>query len=150
MSNWTIWPKELNYEGWPFFQRNIQYRARLNCRPFQFCSALRHFLEKFLMSPKGPPSIFLIFCNKWMLKICNGPVSARLFDPTFGFSGTVKEKTWHYGVFVLFLSLRYDADLVFRSGCFRFWRRDIWRRSDTSWSTWWMSHSWPDGSNTSS
>ena len=41
------------------FQRNIQYRSRLK-DPFQFFFGTETF-EIFLMSPKGPPSIFLIF-----------------------------------------------------------------------------------------
>ena len=49
-ANCTWWSKELNQKGFPFFPRNVQYQARL-------------FFGKYI-SPKGPPSICLEFCDK--------------------------------------------------------------------------------------
>ena len=52
----------------PVFPRNIPNRARPKSPPFQFFSALRDiffgiFFSKFF-SPKGPPCIFLMFCDR--------------------------------------------------------------------------------------
>ena len=47
----------------PVFPRNIPYRARPKSPPFQFFSALRHFFSEFFSS-KGPPCIFLMFCDR--------------------------------------------------------------------------------------
>ena len=66
-SDWTIWHKKLKYKSWSFFQRNIQYRARLN-GPHFILSALWDFFGKFLVSPKSSLSIFLIFCKKMYYK----------------------------------------------------------------------------------
>ena len=52
----------------PVFPRNIPNRARPKSPPFQFFSALRDiffgiFFSKFFF-PKGPPCIFLMFCDR--------------------------------------------------------------------------------------
>ena len=52
----------------PVFPRNIPNRARPKSPPFQFFSALRDiFFRNFffeIFSPKGPPCIFLMFCDR--------------------------------------------------------------------------------------
>ena len=64
MSNWTIWPKDLNYKSCSFLQRNIQYRARLKgslSECFRHCETFFKFLFK------GSPFEFrisLIYCNR--------------------------------------------------------------------------------------
>ena len=42
--------------------------ALVNISPFQFFGIVRHFFENLLKSAKGPPSIFLIFCDRIDLK----------------------------------------------------------------------------------
>ena len=55
------------------FQGNIQNRTCLKV-PFGFFSALCDFFSNIFMSPKGPPSSFLIFCNGMYVKnIQKGP-----------------------------------------------------------------------------
>ena len=52
----------------PVFSRNIPNRARPKSPPFQFFSALRDIFFEFFFrnffSPKGPPCIFLMFCDR--------------------------------------------------------------------------------------
>ena len=52
----------------PVFLRNISYRARPKSPPFQFFSALRDiffgFFFRNFFSSKGPPCIFLMFCDR--------------------------------------------------------------------------------------
>ena len=80
------------------------------------------------MSSKGPPSFFL-FCKRMdVQKLPKGPSftffgtmrhtgdqkkikKVRIFFQFFPHAGTVEENTWHFEVLLLFLSLRYGADL---------------------------------------
>ena len=55
-------------------------------------------------NPKG--SIFQFFVTVRLFS-----KNFSQFGPTFGFSGTVKGNTWHFEVFMLFLSLRYGVDI---------------------------------------
>ena len=48
----------------PVFPRNISYRARPKSPPFQFFSALRDIFFRIFFSSKGPPCIFLMFCDR--------------------------------------------------------------------------------------
>ena len=83
--NWIVWPKEVDQKNCSFYQRNIQYRARLKGPPFQFFSALWVFFLK-KISPKGPPSIFWGFTTKWMMKIPKDPiVSLSVFSALWDF-----------------------------------------------------------------
>ena len=60
---------KLTAKGPPFrflpFSRNLQNRKTPKGPPFQFFfGTVRFFFRKFLMPQKGPPSNFLIFCNR--------------------------------------------------------------------------------------
>ena len=46
------------------FQGNLQNRTCLKGPPLDFFGTVRLFFENFLMSPKDPPSSFLIFCKR--------------------------------------------------------------------------------------
>ena len=54
VSNWTIWPSELNQKGFSFFSRNIPYRARLKGPPSSFFGMVGLFS---IFSPKSPPPL---------------------------------------------------------------------------------------------
>ena len=93
MSNLTLWHNELKYKNWFFFQRNIQYRARLNV-PLSVFWHCETFFRKILYSKVSPFNYVLYFAAEWMLKIPKGsplltrhgpPV--RHFRPTFAFFG---------------------------------------------------------------
>ena len=71
--NSTRWPKELNQKVFfPFFPRNIQYRAKLKA-PFQFFRQCATFRKK-----NPPPFNFLMFCNNGCWKIRKGPPFSAL------------------------------------------------------------------------
>ena len=126
VSNWIIWPSELNQKGFPLFPRNIPYRQRLKAPPFSFFGIVRLFFEK--KSPKsGPPSIFWCFvtmdvkkCKRILLLARQGPVLAgtwrassvvwvfREFD-TLLWVWYFEFSDFHFPL--LFVSLRYGADL---------------------------------------
>ena len=95
-----------------------------------FFSALWDFFSQ--ISPKGPPVLFLsILQKKWMFKDSQSApfymfrhyatyrkpkkfeknLKSSDFFPIFPQAGTVEENTWHFEVLLLFLSLRYGADL---------------------------------------
>ena len=76
------------------------------------------------MSPKGPPFIFFLFYKRMDVeKQPKGPFYIFWYNATYQklqkssknfwkfFLGTVEESTWHFEVRLLFLSLRYGADL---------------------------------------
>ena len=80
------------------------------------------------MSSKGPPSFFSILQKNGCSKTSKGPLfnifrhyatyrrpkkikKVRIFFQFFPHAGTVEENTWHFEVLLLFLSLRYGADL---------------------------------------
>ena len=80
VSNWTIWPTELNQKGFPFFPCNIHYRARLKGCLSDFFGIVRVFFSKF--PPKGP----LHFGVSWQngcWKIPKGPLSVFRHCETF-------------------------------------------------------------------
>ena len=109
---WTIWPRELYCKS--FFQRNMQYRPRLKS-PHKFFRHCETFL-KICYCLQRVPLHFLIFCNIMDVKkserapllVRQGPAPVGLRNTSLfqvlGFSTTVKENTWHFEVFVLFLS----------------------------------------------
>ena len=71
----------------PVFPRNIPYRERPKSPPFQFFSALRDiffgiFFRNFFSS-KGPPCIFLMFCDRM-------DVGKSQRVPPFSFFGIVR------------------------------------------------------------
>ena len=96
--------------------------------PIVVFGLVRLFSQIFQMSPKGPPFIFFYFSKEWMFKNSQMPPFTivgtmrltedqknsknfqknNLFFPHVGF---VEENTWHIEVLLLFLSLRYGADL---------------------------------------
>ena len=124
LANWTK-------KVFPVFPRNIPYRARPKGPPFQFYSALWDFFSgKKIFSPKGPPSIFLLFCDRMDVgKSQRVPLSVyfwycETFFPKFFFHKRVPNSPilWHIEVLLLFLSLRYGADLG-RSRLVFTWRR---------------------------
>ena len=103
--SWKFFPTPKKVSS--LFSRNIQYRERLkrlNIQyPLSFFSELRLFEKKF--PPKGPPSIFWCFATEWMLKNPKGsPLWAR--QGPLG-ANSIK----YFEVLLLFLSLRYGADL---------------------------------------
>ena len=67
-SKCTIWSSELNQKGFPVFPRNIPYRARPKTPPFHFFRHCDTFFSKKNFSPKGPPCIFLMFCDRMDVK----------------------------------------------------------------------------------
>ena len=83
--------------------------------PFEFFSTVRLFFENFLMSPKRPPSRFLIFCNGMYVNR-----SRRVPSPFYFFRhyATFSErkiffenfKFFSKKLFCAFLSPRYGAD----------------------------------------
>ena len=97
-----------------------------------FFGFVRLFSQIFLMSPKGPPFIFFLFCIRMDVQnLPKGPllqffgtmrltgdqkISKKNFKKnriflSFPHAGTVEENTSHFEVLLLFLSLRYGADL---------------------------------------
>ena len=53
-----------------------------------------------------------MFCNRMDVeKLERAPLVAHNFGPTFGNLGSVEENTQHFEVLLLFLSLKYGADL---------------------------------------
>ena len=70
LGNWTK-------KVFPFFQRNIQYRARPKGPPFQFFSALCDFFPKKKFFSQRVPLQFLMFCDNGGLKIRKGHLLAR-------------------------------------------------------------------------
>ena len=83
---------------------------------------VRLFSQIFQMSPKGPPFIFSYF-SYFSFYICRhyatyrGPKKIKKISKKNHFFlfflhvGFVEENTWHIEVLLLFLSLRYRADL---------------------------------------
>ena len=71
----------------PVFPRNISYRARPKSPPFQFFSALRDIFFRIffrnVFSSKGPPCIFLMFCDRM-------DVGKSQRVPPFSFFGIVR------------------------------------------------------------
>ena len=70
------------------------------------------FFDNFLMSPKGPPSIFLIFCNKLDFQKAQRVPPFTIFDIVRFFEIIFCHKNCFFSVFKNFalLSLRYSAD----------------------------------------
>ena len=108
-SNCTFW--ELNQKGISFFPRNIQYRARLKGLPFQFFGTVGLFSNVFFHQ-RVPLKFFWWLATKqngW--KFSKRP-PARQFGWTFWVFQVLQKKIlWHSEVLLLFLSLRYGADL---------------------------------------
>ena len=61
LANWTK-------KVFPVFPRNIPYRARPKTSPFDFFRHCETFFRKKKFSPKGPPCIFLMFCDRMDVK----------------------------------------------------------------------------------
>ena len=99
------------------------------CRFFGF---VRLFFAKFLNVSKGSPLIFFLFCKTMdVQKLPRSPFYifchyatyrrpkkiSKKFQKNWNFfqffpqAATVEENTWHIGVLLQFLSLRYGADL---------------------------------------
>ena len=90
-----------------------------------FCTCyfgfVRLFFAIFLITPKGPLSIFYILQQNGSSKIPEGPplhfLTLRLnrdfkkHSEFFSSCGYVEENTWHFEVLLLVLNLRYGADL---------------------------------------
>ena len=87
----TWWPKELNQKGFP---RNIQYRTRPKCPPFQFFSALWDFFRKKIFVKVFPIHQYLEICSPfaifepWIWRR-HGPFPACLGSPLV-FFGTMR------------------------------------------------------------
>ena len=119
--------------------------------PIVVFGLVRLFSQFFQMSPKGPPSFFPIFpkngCSKTpkcpllhLLALCDLPRTKKIkktfekilifffFFPHVGF---VEENTCHIEVLLLFLSLRYGADLFPACSHFHFFRNKTQKRWDT-------------------
>ena len=76
--------------------------------PFVFFRICETFFNFF--SRKGPPSIFLMICARRDEK-CQSVPLARQSGPTFGFLGCFRREYFDTEVLLLFLSLRYGADM---------------------------------------
>ena len=87
---------------------------------------MRLFFAIFLNVSRGSPFIFFYFANEWktpflhFLALCDLPETKKMeknfekfgfFSQFFPHAGTVEENTWHFEVLLLFLILRYGADL---------------------------------------
>ena len=102
--------------------------------PKTFCAIFFRLCETFFanISKGSTLHFFVYFAKKWMLKnsqrapfymfryyatygwpkkILKNFKKNRIFFSIFPQTGTVEEKTWHFEVLLLFLSLRYGADL---------------------------------------
>ena len=64
MSNGIIWPKELNQKSCSFFSAQHTIQGETEGSPFQFFGIVRLFFEKVLMTSKGPPFNFMMFCDR--------------------------------------------------------------------------------------
>ena len=102
MPKCTCWPKELNQKG---FLCNIQYRTRPKG---PFFGTVRLFSKKNFFPTKGPLQFFWSFATEWVLKNPKGSSLSVFFGIVRLFSNFF---LGNFEVLLLFLSLRYDADL---------------------------------------
>ena len=87
----------------PVFPRNISYQARPKSPPFQFFRHCETFFSDFFFrnffSSKGPPCIFLMFCDKM-------DVGKSQRVPPFSFFGIVRffpeKKIYFSSIFLCF------------------------------------------------
>ena len=97
--------------------------------PFSFFSIVRLLFNFFT---KGPHLQFfgVLRQNGW--KISKRPPWCAISVQRLGFWDTVKENTWHFEVLLLFLILRYGADLGRSRLVWFIWWRHWWRHRLTS------------------
>ena len=124
------------HRGYGFFEVCQAEGHGFESRPWPkfFCAIFFRLCETFFRKylQRVHPSFFCLFCKKWMFKDSQSapfymfrhyatyrkPKKIEkkfkkfgIFFPIFPQAGTVEENTWHFEVLLLFLSLRYGADL---------------------------------------
>ena len=78
--------------------------------PLSVFSALWDFFQ-IVFTPKGPPSIFQMICDRMDKKSQSVPFGASIRWNFWVFRVLYKRILWHFEVLLLFLSPRYGADL---------------------------------------
>ena len=124
VSNWTIWPNELNQKGFPFFPRNTQYRAKLKGPLSVFC-IVEVFFRKFFNVLKGSSLQFiLIFHNRMDVKISER-VPPPFSEPTYAVPGLLikrcvtlwKDAIFQYHSIVFSMEETQSLEFTFIGSC---------------------------------
>ena len=85
-------------------RKHTKDRTRLKGPPFRFFSALRDFFRK--KFPKGSPSIFKMFCDRWMLENPKGSPHSVFFGILTFFSKSFFFTKGYFEPFEFFVILQ--------------------------------------------